>query len=88
MHSDPAASVAVFAPSVNVAVAVPEFTSAAVNAVVPHPLDVLSAPAVPIVNRGSTNAMLSVVGSNGAFNSNVYEIDDCDHVDGSAIVSP
>ena len=87
MHSDPAANVAVFAASVSVAVAVPEFVSAAVNAVVPHPLDVLSAPAVPIVNRGSTNAMLSVVGSNGAFNSNVYEIDDCDHVDGSAIAS-
>jgi hypothetical protein len=57
-----------------VAVDVPDFVSAAVNAVEPHPLDVLSAPAVPIVNVGSTSAMVSVVGSSGAFNSNVYDM--------------
>jgi hypothetical protein len=87
VHSDPALSVAVFAPSVSVAVDVPDFVSAAVNAVKPHPLDVLSAPAVPMVKSGSTSAMVSVVGSSGAFNSNVYEIDECDHVDGSAILN-
>jgi hypothetical protein len=87
VHSDPALSVAVFAPSVSVAVDVPDFVSAAVNAVEPHPLDVLSAPAVPMVKSGSTSAMVSVVGSSGAFNSNVYEMDDSVHVVGSATVS-
>jgi hypothetical protein len=70
-----------------VAVDVPDFVSAAVNAVEPHPLDVLSAPAVPMVKSGSTSAMVSVVGSSGAFNSNVYEMDECDHVVGSAILN-
>jgi hypothetical protein len=87
VHSDPALSVAVFAPSVSVAVDVPDFVSAAVNAVEPHPLDVLSPPAVPMVNSGSTSAMVSVVGSSGAFNSNVYEMDDSDHVFRSAITN-
>jgi hypothetical protein len=87
VHSDPALNTPLFAVSVSVAVDVPDFVSAAVNAVEPHPLDVLSPPAVPMVNVGSTSAMVSVVGSSGAFNSNVYEIDVCDHVAGSAITS-
>jgi hypothetical protein len=85
VHSDPALSTAAFAVSVSVAVDVPDFVSAAVNAVEPQPLDVLRLAAVPMVNVGSTNAMLSVVGSSGAFNSSVYEIDDAVHVVASAI---
>jgi hypothetical protein len=61
--------------------------SAAVKAVLPHPLDVLRLAAVPIVNVGRTRAMLSVVGSRGAFNSKVYEIEEWVHVAGSATVN-
>jgi hypothetical protein len=71
VHSEPAWSIAVFAARVSVAVDVPDFVSAAVKAVLPHPLDVLRLAAVPIVNVGRTRAMLSVVGSRGAFNSKV-----------------
>ena len=39
VHSDPAASVAVFAVSVSVASASPELAADTVNAVLPHPAD-------------------------------------------------
>jgi hypothetical protein len=87
VHSDPALNTPLFAVSVSVAVDVPDFVSAAVNAVEPHPLDVLSPPAVPMVNVGSTSAMVSVVGSSGAFNSNWYDTEDDVYVVGLTIVS-
>jgi hypothetical protein len=40
-----------------------------------------------MVNSGSTSAMVSVVGSSGAFNSKVNEMDDSDHVFRSAITN-
>jgi hypothetical protein len=70
VHSFPTGRVAVFAVSVSVAVDVPDFVSAAVNAVEPHPLDVLRPPAVPILNVGRTRLMLSDL-SNGALSLNV-----------------
>jgi len=86
VHSDPAASWLVAAVSVSVAVAVPEAVAATVNVVVPHPLDAAGVASVPIVNNGKRNAIASVL-SRGAFNSNVYDNDDSDHIDESAIVT-
>ena len=87
VHSEPAPSVAVAVLSVSVAAAVPEPVAATLNVVLPHPVDELMAPGVPSVNVGSTRAMVSVVTSRGAFSSTVYEMEDGDHVDGSAMVS-
>ena len=87
VHSESAASVAVFAVSVRVASASPEFVAATVNAVVPHPADMVGVDGDASVNVGSTSAMVSVVCSRAVFSSNVYEIDDGDHVLGSAISS-
>ena len=87
VHSEPAPSVAVAVLSVSVAAAVPEPVAATLNVVLPHPVDELMAPGVPSVNVGSTSAMVSVVTSRGAFSSTVYEMEDGDHVDGSAMVS-
>jgi hypothetical protein len=87
VHSEPAASVAVFAVSVSVAVAVSEFVAATVNAVVPHPADMVGSDGDASVNVGSTSAMVSVSSSRAVLSSNVYEIDDGDHVSGVAISS-
>jgi len=79
VHRDPAASVAVAAVSVSVAVAVYELALDAVNVVVPHPEDTEGVPSVPIVNPGSTNAIVSntVI---GAFSVNLYDTGDCENV--------
>ena len=88
VHSDPAASVGVpdAAVRVSVAVAVAEPDTADVNVVLPHPLDVLGTAGEAMVNVGSTKAMLSAA-ARGVFTSNVYEMDDADHVAASAIAS-
>ena len=85
MHCVLAASVAVAAVNVTVAVAVPELVPATVNVVVPHPL-VVGVTKVPSVNVGSTNATLSLAFI-AAFSSNVYAIDDAAHVTGLAMAS-
>jgi hypothetical protein len=85
MHSTSVASVAVAAVSVTFAVAVPEFAAAAVNVVVPHPL-VTGVANEDSTNVGSTNATVSLAFS-GAFNLNLYEIDEYPHVTGFAIVN-
>jgi len=87
VHSDPAASVAVFAVRVRVASAVSEFVAATVNAVLPHPADMVGTDGDAMANVGSTRAMVSVVCSSGALSSNVYEIEDSDQVSGTAMVS-
>ena len=78
VHSDPAASTAVVAVNVRVASVVPELVAVAVNAVDPHPLDVLTPAGDAMVNVGRTRSILSavLVWSSGAFSSNVYEIGD------------
>ncbi len=43
--------------------------------VLPQSNDVLILPKVPKVNVGSTSTMLSELGCNGAFSTNVNEID-------------
>ena len=85
VHCDPADSVDVAAVSVSVAVVVPELALVAVNVVVPHPPDPTGVASVPRVNDGNTNAIASDIAI-GAFNSNVYDNDDSDHMYGSAIV--
>ena len=87
VHSDPAANMAVVAVSVRVAVVVPEVVPAALNPVDPHPLDVLSPDGDAMVKVGNTSSILSAVPvcAIGAFNSNVYEIDDGDHMVGCDI---
>ena len=86
VHSDPAASVAVFAVSVSVASDVPELDAATVKAVLPQPgvvVTLLSPDGAAMVNVGSFSSILSGFGalcSSGAFSSNVYEIEDADHV--------
>jgi hypothetical protein len=84
-HSTSVARVAVAAVSVTFAVAVPEFAAATVNVVVPHPLVTGVANEIS-VKSGNTNATLSLAFS-GAFNLNLYVIDDDAHVTGFAIVS-
>ena len=59
---------------------------AAVNVVVPHPLDMVTPDGDAIVNMGSTRAMLSLVTS-AAFSSKVYATEDGEYVVGSAITS-
>jgi hypothetical protein len=66
-----------------VAVDVPDFVSAAVNAVEPHPFDVLSAPAVPMVNVGSTNAIASAA-CKATLDLKVKAIEDASAVDALA----
>jgi hypothetical protein len=85
MHSTSVASVAVAAVSCTIAVAVPEFAAAAVNVVVPHPL-VTGVANELNAKSGNTNATLSLAFS-GAFNTNLYVIDDATHVTGFAIVN-
>ena len=85
MHSTSVARVAVAAVSVTFAVAVPEFAAAAVNVVVPHPL-VTGVANEDSTNVGSTNATVSLAFS-GAFNLNLYVIDDATHGTGFAIVN-
>ena len=87
VQSVPAPSVAVAVVSVSVAADVPEPVAAALNVVLPQLAEKLKPPGVPSVKVGSTNAMVSVVTSRGAFKLNVYEMEDGDHVEGSAIVS-
>jgi hypothetical protein len=86
VHSDIAGRSAVVAVSVSVAVVVPELVAAAVNAVLPHPVDVLRLAGDAMTNVGSTNAMVSAVlaYSRGAFSSKVYETEDFESVCGSA----
>ena len=79
VHRDPAASVAVAAVSVSVAVAVYELALDAVNVVVPHPEDTEGVPSVPIVNPGSTNAIVSNTAI-GAFSVNLYDTGDSENV--------
>ena len=55
--------------------AVPEFAFVAANVVLPHPLSVGSVSSVPNTNDGSFRAMVSVA-TRGAFNANMYVIDD------------
>jgi hypothetical protein len=64
-----------FAVNVSVAVDVPELLPAAANVVVPHPSIVSGDAIVPIVNVGSTSAIVSACFS-GTLSSNEYEIDD------------
>jgi hypothetical protein len=85
MHSTSVAKVAVAAVSVTFAVAVPEFAATTVNVVVPHPLFTGVAKEVNL-KVGRTNATLSLTFS-GAFNLNLYVIDDAFHVTGFAIVN-
>ena len=85
MHSTSVAKVAVAAVSVTFAIVVPEFAAAAVNVVVPHPL-VTGVANEDSTNVGNTNATLSLAFS-GAFNLNLYEIDDAFHGTGFAIVN-
>jgi len=72
VHSEFAPSVAVAAVSVNVAVDNPDSVAAALNVVVPHPLDVLRPAGVPNMNVGSIKAKLSAT-LRGEFSSNVYD---------------
>ena len=81
VHSDPAASVAVFAVKVTVAVAVPELLAATVKPVLPHPAEVVGVASVPMVKVGSTRAIESaglLLCTSGAFSSNVYDTDDAE----------
>ena len=55
--------------------AVPEFAFVAANVVLPHPLSVGSVSSVPNTNDGSFRAVVSVA-TRGAFNANMYVIDD------------
>jgi hypothetical protein len=66
---------------------VPDFEPAAANTKGAHAGDADKWPNVENPYVGSTSAMVSVVGSSGAFNSNVYEMDDSVHVVGSAILN-
>ena len=89
VHSDPAASTAVVAVNVRVASVVPELVAVAVNAVDPHPLDVLTPAGDAMVNVGSTRSILSavLVWSSGAFSSNVYDTAVGEKMVGSAMAS-
>jgi hypothetical protein len=61
-----------------------------VNAVLPHPLDVVGVDGEPaMLNVGSTNSILSAVPvcTSAWFSSNEYAIADGDHVVGSAIAN-
>jgi hypothetical protein len=75
VHSEPAGSVAVFAVSVSLATPIPELEDAAVKVVEPQPEATVGVLRVPMVNVGSSSAMVSVSSSRAVFSSNVYEID-------------
>ena len=69
-------------------VVAPDPDVAAVNVVVPHPLDMVTPDGDAIVNMGSTRAMLSLlVCTSAAFSSKVYATEDGEYVVGSAITS-